>query len=112
MSALITEAAAAHSVHPNWVILAAMCALLDDQCTVVDREAEQEKRHDPSGHRIRCPLCGWSPREDDRWACDSSVVLDHSRLRGDSSRRGAAQLKQHYVRYIFPALKICQQGLN
>jgi len=35
----------------------------------LDRELEEEKSHDPSGPRIRCPLCGWSPREDDRWSC-------------------------------------------
>ena len=28
-------------------------------------------RLDPSGPRIRCLLCGWSPRKDDRWACCS-----------------------------------------
>ena len=35
---------------------------------VVDRETEN-KGLGPSGPRIRCPLCGWSPREDDRWSC-------------------------------------------
>jgi hypothetical protein len=34
---------------------------------VVDRE--EEKSHDPSGPRIRCPLCGWSPRKEDKWFC-------------------------------------------
>ena len=37
--------------------------------TVLDRETEKQKRDDPSGPRIRCPLCGWSPREDDLWSC-------------------------------------------
>jgi len=23
----------------------------------------------PLGPRIRCPLCGWQPTKDDRWAC-------------------------------------------
>jgi hypothetical protein len=46
-----------------------MCALPLDQSLVVDRDLEQEKNLDPSGPRIRCPLCGWSPRKDDRWAC-------------------------------------------
>jgi hypothetical protein len=36
---------------------------------VLDREPDQEKSLDPSGPRIRCPLCGWSPRKDDRWSC-------------------------------------------
>jgi hypothetical protein len=36
---------------------------------VLDRELEQEQSHDPRGPRIRCPLCGWSPRKDDRWFC-------------------------------------------
>jgi hypothetical protein len=31
---------------------------------VLDRELEEEKSHDPSGPRIRCPQCGWSPRKD------------------------------------------------
>ena len=34
--------------------------------TVLDRELEQEKSRDPSGTRIRCPLCGWSPRKEDK----------------------------------------------
>src|SRR5438477_1575418 len=46
-----------------------MCALLDDQSVVLDRETDQEKSPDPSGPRIRCPLCGWSPRKDDHWSC-------------------------------------------
>jgi len=29
--------------------------------TVVDREPDLDKSHEPSGARIRCPLCGWSP---------------------------------------------------
>jgi len=29
----------------------------------------EESRLDPSGPRIRCPLCGWSPRKDDFWSC-------------------------------------------
>ena len=37
--------------------------------TVLDRELEQEKSRDPSGTRIRCPLCGWSPRKEDKWFC-------------------------------------------
>ncbi len=36
---------------------------------VLDRELEQETRREPSSPRIRCPLCGWSPRKDDCWAC-------------------------------------------
>jgi hypothetical protein len=48
----------------------AMCARSDDKSSVVvDRELEEEKSHDPSGPRIRCPLCGWSPRKDDLWSC-------------------------------------------
>jgi len=36
---------------------------------IVDRELDEEKNHDSSGSRIRCPLCGWSPRKDDLWSC-------------------------------------------
>ena len=49
-----------------------MCALSDGiakSSVVLDRELDQEKSLDPSGPRIRCPLCGWSPRNDDRWSC-------------------------------------------
>jgi hypothetical protein len=50
-----------------------MSALPDDpdkSSGVLDREPDQEKSLDPSGPRIRCPLCGWSPLKDDLWACD------------------------------------------
>ena len=49
-----------------------MRALSDDAAkssVVLDRELDQEKGLDPSGPRIRCPLCGWSPRKDDSWSC-------------------------------------------
>src|ERR1035438_4708341 len=36
---------------------------------VLDRELDEEKIESPSGPRIRCPLCGWSPREEDLWSC-------------------------------------------
>src|SRR6266852_8293404 len=45
-----------------------MCALAKSS-VVLDRELDQEKSPDSSGPRIRCPLCGWSPRKDDRWSC-------------------------------------------
>lgn len=35
----------------------------------LDIERETEKEKGPSGPRIRCPLCGWTPRPDDRWSC-------------------------------------------
>jgi len=49
-----------------------MCPLSDDAAkssVVLDRELEQEKSLDPSGPRIRYPLCGWSPGKEDRWSC-------------------------------------------
>jgi len=36
---------------------------------ISDRELEDEKTYDPSGPRIRCPQCGWSPRKEDKWFC-------------------------------------------
>src|SRR4029077_4546138 len=37
--------------------------------TVQDREHDEEKSRDPSEPRIRCPLCGWSPRQEEKWVC-------------------------------------------
>jgi hypothetical protein len=37
--------------------------------SVLDREFDDEKILGPRGPRIRCPLCGWSPREEDKWFC-------------------------------------------
>jgi hypothetical protein len=37
--------------------------------TVLDRELDEEKGLHPSGPRICCPLCGWSPRKDNKWFC-------------------------------------------
>lgn len=51
-----------------------MCAVRDDQSAVVDRELDHDKRLDPSGPHIRCPLCGWSPRKDDVWSCSCGHV--------------------------------------
>jgi hypothetical protein len=38
--------------------------------TVLDRELKEDKGLDPPGPRIRCPLCGWSPRKEDKWFCE------------------------------------------
>ena len=41
----------------------------DDESVVLDRELDKEESHDPSVPLIRCPLCAWSPREEDLWSC-------------------------------------------
>jgi len=43
----------------------------DDSSAVLDRELELKDAgsKDPSGLRIRCPLCGWQPAKHDRWIC-------------------------------------------
>jgi len=48
---------------------------------VVDRETENKG---PSGPRIRCPLCGWSPRKDGRWSCTCGNEWNTSTRRGVS----------------------------
>jgi len=35
----------------------------------VQEHAGSEERVGPSGPRIRCPKCGWTPRREDRWMC-------------------------------------------
>jgi hypothetical protein len=35
----------------------------------IDPEVRDDDSLDTSGPRIRCPLCHWSPRENDVWAC-------------------------------------------
>jgi len=38
---------------------------------VLDRELEEEKKPTASEPpRIRCPLCDWSPRKEDKWFCE------------------------------------------
>jgi len=34
-----------------------------------ETEVGSEEEGSPSGPRIRCPLCGWSPAKNDLWAC-------------------------------------------
>jgi len=36
---------------------------------VLDRELDEGKTQGPSEPRIHCPLCGWSPRKEDKWRC-------------------------------------------
>jgi hypothetical protein len=44
--------------------------VIRDLCaSVLDRELEKEKNSRDS-ERIRCPLCGWSPRKEDKWFCN------------------------------------------
>jgi hypothetical protein len=46
-----------------------LVADISNSSTVSDRELEEEKSNEPSEPRIRCPLCGWSPRKEDKWFC-------------------------------------------
>jgi hypothetical protein len=50
-----------------------MCAVKDDQ-SVVDREADQDKTHEPPRPTHPLPLCGWSPRKEDRWSCNCAPM--------------------------------------
>ncbi|HEU0142367.1 MAG TPA: hypothetical protein VFQ79_21780 [Bryobacteraceae bacterium] len=34
----------------------------------------EDKSTKPSGPRIRCPFCGWSPGEQDFWSCTCGHV--------------------------------------
>jgi hypothetical protein len=57
-----------------------LAAMLDDvakSSVVLDCETEQEKGLDPSGPRIRCPLCGWSPRKEDHWFCECGHFVEY-----------------------------------
>ena len=46
-----------------------MSPVADNPVIVPDRNLKEEETHAPSGPRIRCPLCGWSPRKEDIWSC-------------------------------------------
>jgi hypothetical protein len=35
---------------------------------------EEKKSRDPADPQFRCPLCGWSPRKDDRWSCSCGHI--------------------------------------
>ena len=43
--------------------------------TIPDRDLAQDKSLDPLGPRICCPLCGWSPRKEDKWFCTCGNVV-------------------------------------
>jgi hypothetical protein len=52
----------------RWIIMTSMFATRPEESSVVlDRELDEAKS--PSGPRIHCPLCGWSPRKEDLWTC-------------------------------------------
>jgi len=47
-----------------------MNPVADNPAIVPDRELEEDKKPGESEPpRIRCPLCGWSPRKEDKWFC-------------------------------------------
>ncbi|HYM06363.1 MAG TPA: hypothetical protein VEU11_07350 [Terriglobales bacterium] len=35
----------------------------------ITRDLEDKEHQGPSGPRIRCPLCGWTPAKGDLWRC-------------------------------------------
>jgi hypothetical protein len=45
-----------------------MSPLMDSPVIVPSRDVK-EKGDDSSSSHIRCPLCGWSPRKEDKWFC-------------------------------------------
>jgi len=48
-----------------------MSPVTDNPVIAPDRELEEEKQPSESEPpRIRCPLCGWSPRKEDNWFCE------------------------------------------
>ena len=47
-----------------------MSPVADNQIVVPDRELEEDNKPDESEPpRIRCPLCGWLSRKEDKWFC-------------------------------------------
>ena len=46
---------------------------------VLDRNLDQEKSLDPSGPRIRCPLCGWEPRKGRPLVLHLRPLMEHVR---------------------------------
>ena len=47
-----------------------MSPVADNPVIVPDRELGEERKPITSEPpRIRCPLCGWSPRKEDKWFC-------------------------------------------
>jgi len=63
-SALVHLARPAHVPEENiWVTIAGMPALSDNPVINRDREVAEPPR-------IRSPLCGWSPRKEDKWFCE------------------------------------------
>jgi hypothetical protein len=38
----------------------------------IDTEVQEDNGIGPSGPRIRCPRCGWSPGKGDLWSCTCS----------------------------------------
>ena len=48
-----------------------MSPVADSPVMVPERELEEDKKRPSESEppRIRCPLCGWSPRKEDKWFC-------------------------------------------
>jgi hypothetical protein len=47
-----------------------MSPVADNRVIVPDRDVEEERKPGATEPpRIRCPLCGWSPRKEDHWFC-------------------------------------------
>ena len=48
-----------------------MSPVTDNPVIVPHRELKEEKKPgEPEPPRIRCPLCGWSARKEDKWFCE------------------------------------------
>lgn len=45
-------------------------SISEKEAPVSEPEPERQDERRTMGPRIRCPLCGWSPKKRSRWLCD------------------------------------------
>ena len=54
-----------------------MSLVTENPVTAPDREVQEQRKPDESEPpRIRCLLCGWSPRKEDKWCGHSWNTFD------------------------------------
>ena len=71
-----------------------MTPVADNPVIVPDRELEEEKRHEPFGPRIRCPLCGWSPAKKTSGSASAGMSGTHSIPEPSAQRAFTSGLKR------------------
>lgn len=93
-----------------------MSPVADNPVIVPDRKFQEEKKPGASEPpRIHCPLCGWSPRKEDKWFCTCGNEWNTFDIRsgmrlGEAARRGSVRIDRNRSARNLARVPVCHDA--